>query len=262
VDPTTLLFWEKTKLIYQERHLACQHRLLHHPHRVGCDFHLHLLQQQLPSVADWKRGGLLGPDAERVMTLLSVALAHVRFWRGGKEAYPAAMHFLILWGTILVFLGKGIRLFSLLTGLTVPTQSVYLFASSLSEIGGVIIIIGRPWLSGGDSSSSPTDSIRNPMTTLNTSGSFLILLTGFLIKGTADACGRESSPGCFSWAPFSATVSRFMLILPSEQLNELLVWHRVLIHAIPALAFFGYIVVSRSSLEHIYLSASTSFIGP
>ncbi len=65
-----------------------------------------------------------------------------RFWRGGKEAYPATLHFLILWGTILVFLGKGIRLFSLLTGLTVPTQSVYLFASSLSEIGGVIIIVG------------------------------------------------------------------------------------------------------------------------
>ena len=50
-----------------------------------------------------------------------------------------------------------------------------------------------------------------------------------------------------------------MLILPSEPLNELLVWHRVLIHAIPALAFFGYIVVSRSSLEHIYLSALNVF---
>jgi len=57
-------------------------------------------------------------------------------------------------------------------------------------------------------------------------------------------------------------VSRFILILPSEALNELLVWHRVLIHVIPALVFFGYIVVSRSSLEHIYLSASMFFIDP
>ena len=64
---------------------------------------------------------------ERLKTFLSVVFGHARFWRG--EGYPGTMHFLIFWGTILVFLGKGIRLFSPLTGLTVPPQGVYLFAS-------------------------------------------------------------------------------------------------------------------------------------
>ncbi|MEI9479785.1 MAG: hypothetical protein WCO26_24885, partial [Deltaproteobacteria bacterium] len=76
---------------------------------------------------------------ERLKTFLSVVFGHARFWR---EGYPGTMHFLIFWGTFFVFLGKGIRLFSLLTGLTVPPQGIYLFASSISEIGGGLIILG------------------------------------------------------------------------------------------------------------------------
>jgi nitrate reductase gamma subunit len=89
---------------------------------------------------------------------------------------------------------------------------------------------------------------------------FVILLTGYLIKGYRLALVGGALPtDSFSWAPISSTLSRFMLVLPSEALNELLFWHRVLIHAIPAIAFFGYMVFSRSSLEHIYLSALNVF---
>ena len=80
---------------------------------------------------------------ERLKTFLTVAFGHARFWRRGKEGYPAAMHFLIFWGAVLVFLGKGIRLFSMLTGLTAPPQGVYLFASFISEIGGGLIKRGE-----------------------------------------------------------------------------------------------------------------------
>jgi Fe-S oxidoreductase/nitrate reductase gamma subunit len=195
--------------------------------------------------------------SERVKTLVSVALGHARFWR---EGYPGTMHFLILWGTLFVFLGKGIRIISLLTGLTVPPQGIYLFASSISEIGGALILFGggmavvrRFILKPSRLDSKPDDHLKYLWV-------FVILLTGYLIKGYRLALVGGALPtDSFSWAPISSTLSRFMLVLPSEALNELLFWHRVLIHAIPAIAFFGYMVFSRSSLEHIYLSALNVF---
>ena len=41
---------------------------------------------------------------ERLKTFLTVVFGHARFWRQGTEAYPGTMHFLIFWGTVLVFL--------------------------------------------------------------------------------------------------------------------------------------------------------------
>jgi Fe-S oxidoreductase len=260
VDPTYLQFWEKQNafirnVIWPVSIGSCIILI-----GLAAIFVYTFWQQHYRLWRLGKEEDCSGQIPERVKTFVSVALGHARFWRGGKEAYPATMHFLILWGTILVFLGKGIRLFSLVTGLTVPTQGVYLFASSLSEIGGVIIILGaamavlrRFILKPSRLDSKPDDHLKYVWV-------FLILLTGYLIKGyRLVLAGGILPPGVFSWAPISSTVSRFILILPSEQLNELFVWHRVLIHAIPAIAFFGYIVVSRSSLEHIYLSALNIF---
>jgi nitrate reductase gamma subunit len=198
--------------------------------------------------------------SERLKTFLAVVFGHARFWRGGKEGYPALMHFLIFWGAVFVFLGKGIRLFSPLTGLTAPPQCIYLFASLISEIGGGLILIGaamavvrRFILKPPRLDSKPDDHLKYVWV-------FLILLTGYLIKAYRMVlAGGSLPPDAFSWAPISSTLSRFMLILPSEPLNELFVWHRVLIHAIPAVALFGYIVVSRTSLEHIFLSALNVF---
>ncbi|MBM4324640.1 MAG: hypothetical protein FJ115_13855, partial [Deltaproteobacteria bacterium] len=76
---------------------------------------------------------------KRLKTLLAVTFGHVRFW---KESLPGAMHFFIFIGTLLIFLGKGIRLFSFLTGLTIPPQTIYLVASLMSEIGGLLVLLG------------------------------------------------------------------------------------------------------------------------
>ncbi|MCJ7640292.1 MAG: hypothetical protein MUO29_00200, partial [Desulfobacterales bacterium] len=45
--------------------------------------------------------------ATRLKGFFSVALANITIW---KELYPGTMHFLILWGTIVVFVGKIVRL--------------------------------------------------------------------------------------------------------------------------------------------------------
>ena len=190
---------------------------------------------------------------ERLKTFLNVVFGHAGFWR---EGYPGTMHFLIFWGTLFVFLGKGIRIFSLLTGLTVPPQGIYLFASSISEIGGGLIVLGGVMAVVRRFVVKPSRLDSKPDDHLKYLWVFVILLTGYLVKGYRLALTGGSLPtDSFLWAPISSIMSRFMLILPSDALNELLVWHRVLIHIIPATLFFGYIVVSRSSLEHIYLSA-------
>jgi len=194
---------------------------------------------------------------ERLKTFLAVVFGHARFWR---EGYPGTMHFLIFWGTLSVFLGKGIRLFSFLTELTVPPQDIYLFASLLSEIGGGLILLGGVMAVVRRFIVKPSRLDSKPDDHLKYLWIFLILLTGYLIKGYRMVLAGGSLPThTYSWAPISSILSRFMFVLPSEPLNELLVWHRVLIHAIPALVFFGYWVVSRSSLEHIYLSALNVF---
>jgi Fe-S oxidoreductase/nitrate reductase gamma subunit len=201
-----------------------------------------------------------GQTLKRLKTFLAVVLGHVRFWREGTEAYPGAMHFLIFWGTLFVFLGKFIRLFSPLTGLTAPPHSVYLFASFISEVGGVIILVGAVMAVLRRFVVKPPRLDSKPDDHLKYVWLFVILLTGYLVKGYRLMLAGGSLPAdSFMWAPISSSVSRFVLILPSEPLNELFVWHRVLIHAIPALALFGYIVMSRTSLEHIYLSALNVF---
>ncbi|MGB9629154.1 MAG: hypothetical protein ACPL6D_10875, partial [Thermodesulfobacteriota bacterium] len=181
---------------------------------------------------------------KRLKTFLKVVFGHARFWR---EGYPGMMHFMIFWGTLFIFLGKGIRLFSPLTGITTPPQAIYLYASFLSEMGGGVILIGalmavirRFILKPQRLDSKPDDHLKYLW-------AFMILLTGYLIKGYRLALeGGNLPPGSFAWAPISSLFTPFLLVLPSEPLNELLLWHRVLIHAIPATLLFGYIVVSRS----------------
>jgi Fe-S oxidoreductase len=85
-------------------------------------------------------------------------------------------------------------------------------------------------------------------------------MTGYLIKGfRIDATEVNVPPDWLSWAPVSYLISRFILILPTEPLNELLIWHRIFIHAIPAFLLFAYVIVSHSPLQHSFLSPINIF---
>ncbi len=189
---------------------------------------------------------------KRLKTLFAVMFGHARFWR---EPLPGTMHFLIFGGTFLIFWGKGIRLFSFLTGLTIPPQNIYLVASFLSELGGVLVLLGggiaivrRYVFRPSRLDSKPDDRLKYIL-------GFIILMTGYLVKSYRMAVIEGTLPSdSFLWAPVSTLLSNFMLIQPSEPLNEILIWHRVLIHAIPATILAGYMIVSRSSLQHLFLS--------
>jgi Fe-S oxidoreductase/nitrate reductase gamma subunit len=194
---------------------------------------------------------------KRVKTLLAVTFGHMRFW---KEPYPGTMHFLIFWGAVLLFLGKIVRLFSYLVGLSIPPQAIFEYASFISEIGGLLVIIGGAMAAYRRYILKPSRLETTPERSLIFVWGVTLLITGYLAKGYRIAIiGAAFSSDWLSWAPISYAVSHFFLIFPKAPLNELLVWHRVLIHAIPAFLFFAYVFVTRTPLQHFFLSPINVF---
>ena len=195
--------------------------------------------------------------ASRLMTALAVAVPHVRFIRRG-EFYPGFMHLFIFGGTGLLFLGKIVRLFSL-GGVSVPPQNIYVYASLVSEIGGVGILVGgamavlRRYVLRPDRLDTKEDD-----TLVYLLGSILVL-TGFMIKGYRIATSEVQPTDWASWSPVGYLLSRAFLTFGASAKNELLVWHRVLIHAIPAVFLIGYMWVARSRLQHIVFSPLNVF---
>lgn len=193
----------------------------------------------------------------RLKTLLAVTFGHLRFW---KELYPGAMHFSIFWGAILVFTGKIVRLFSYPVGLTNPPQNIFKYASCVSEIGGLLIIVGGCLAVYRRYVVKPPRLETKPTNTLIYLWGSVLLMTGYFVKGYRIALiGGSAVPDWLSWAPISYLISRFFLILPTQPLNELLVWHRVLIHALPAFLFFAYVFMTRTPLQHFFLSPINVF---
>ena len=201
-----------------------------------------------------------GQLTARLKTLLAVTFANFRILER-KEIYPGLTHVLIFWGILLVFLGKIVRLFSYPVGLTNPPQAVFLCASFVSEVGGVMAVIGGCLAGIRRYILKPSRLETKPDRTLIFVWGFVLLATGYLVKGYRIAAfGVSVSPDWFSWAPVSYLLSRVLLILPSPALNELLVWHRALIHAIPAILLFAYVIVSHTPLKHTFLSPLNVFL--
>jgi Fe-S oxidoreductase/nitrate reductase gamma subunit len=195
--------------------------------------------------------------ATRLKTLLAVTFGHLRFW---KELYPGTMHFLIFWGVILIFTGKIVRLFSYPVGLTNPPQNIFKYASCVSEIGGLLVIVGGCLAVYRRYVVKPPRLETKPTNTLIYFWGAVLLMTGYFVKGYRIALiGGSAVPDWLSWAPVSYLISRFFLILPTQPLNELLVWHRVLIHALPAFLFFAYVFITRTPLQHFFLSPINVF---
>jgi Fe-S oxidoreductase len=198
-----------------------------------------------------------GQIVTRLKMALAVAFANLRTWR---EVYPGTMHFLIFWGVLLIFLGKIVRLFSYPMGLTNPPQTIFLYASFLSEAAGVLVLFGGGLAVVRRYIIKPSRLDTKPDNNVIFILGFMIILTGYFIKGyRLVATGVGIAPGWFSWAPVSYLLSNFFLILPSAPLNELLVVHRILIHVVPVILFFVYIIVSRSNLKHMFLSPLNVF---
>jgi Fe-S oxidoreductase/nitrate reductase gamma subunit len=193
----------------------------------------------------------------RLMTTLAVAISNVRILRV-KELYPGLMHTLIFGGTALLIVGKIIRLFSF-GGITTPPQSIYLFASLIAEIGGVLIAIGGGMAIYRRYIKKPSRLDTVPDDTLVFVWAFIIVLTGFMIKGYRIATSDISPVDWAMWSPVGYLFSKAFPPFLTEIRNEILVWHRVLFHTIPAFVFLGYIWVNRSRMQHILISPLNVF---
>lgn len=193
----------------------------------------------------------------RLISTLAVAIANIRILRW-NELYPGLMHLFMFGGAALFVLGKIIRLFSFI-GLTVPPQSIYLYASLISEIGAVLILIGGGMAVYRRYIRRPPRLDTVSEDTLVFVWAFLLILTGFMIKGFRIAISEVSPPDWAMWSPVGYLISHAFPTFVTEIENEILVWHRTLIHAIPAFAFLGYIWVIRSRLQHILLAPLNVF---
>jgi Fe-S oxidoreductase/nitrate reductase gamma subunit len=170
------------------------------------------------------------------------------------------MHFLIVWGTILLVLGKIVRLFSYVVGLDIPPQDVFLYASFASEIGGVMIIIGGIIAIIRRYIVRPSRLDNKPDDALVFLWVFVVLVTGYLTKGYRIAASETGSPAdWFLWSPVGYYISKILPTFPTEHKNEILVWHRAVIHTVPAFVLLAYIFISRTRLQHIWLSPLNVF---
>ena len=204
----------------------------------------------------WKLGqpeDRSGNWVARLMTTLAVAVANIRIIRS-RELYPGIMHACLFGGSALLILGKVVRLFSYITGLTNPPQSVYLFASFISEIGGAIAIIGGLLAIIRRYIIKPARLDTKPDDTLLYIWAGIIILTGFMVKGYRIASGDASPTDWAMWSPVGYFLSYIFPTFLVAATNEILVWHRAIIHTIPATILLGYIWINRSRLQHILIS--------
>jgi Fe-S oxidoreductase/nitrate reductase gamma subunit len=195
---------------------------------------------------------------QRLVTTLAVAVANIRIIRR-NELYPGIMHALIFGGTALLILGKIVRLFSYTVTLTVPPQSVFLYFSLVSEIGGVLIIIGGIMAVIRRYIIRPPRLDNKPDDSLVYIWVFIIILTGYMIKGYRIAISEVSPADWATWSPVGYLISHIFPTFLTEARNEILVWHRAIIHTVPAFILLGYIWLNRSRLQHILLSPLNVF---
>ncbi|MDD4858875.1 MAG: (Fe-S)-binding protein [Dehalococcoidales bacterium] len=204
----------------------------------------------------WKLGqpeDRSGNALTRLLTTLAVAVANIRIIRQ-KELYPGIMHACLFGGTALLFTGKIIRLVSYLTGITTPPQSIYLFASLISEIGGAIIIIGGCLAIFRRYILKPERLDTKPEDSLVFIWAGIIVLTGFMVKGYRIASSDIIPPDWWMWSPVGYLLSYVMRTFALAARNDILVWHRAVIHTVPAAIILGYMWINRSRLQHIVIS--------
>jgi Fe-S oxidoreductase/nitrate reductase gamma subunit len=209
----------------------------------------------------WKRGAKESRTDNmfgRIKTTLGVVVGYTRMM---NEAYPGWMHFLILWGTAMFVIGKLIRLFSYFVHISSPPQDVFLAASFVSEVGAALIIIGgllaifRRYILRPKRLDTKFDDTQVFLFV------FIILISGFMIKGYRIAVSEVPLNGFgeWWWSPIGYWFSKIFMVFPIDYRNEILIWHRVVIHTAIAFFFLALILAYRSRLHHIVLSPMNIF---
>ena len=209
----------------------------------------------------WGRGGKESRTDNmfgRIKTTVGVAVGYTRML---SEAYPGWMHLMILWGTALFVMGKIIRLFSYTVHISSPPQTVFLAASLASEVGAALIIVGgllaifRRYILKPPRLDTKFDDTQLFLFV------FVIIISGFMIKGFRIAESQVPLNGWreWWWSPIGYGFSKIFMVFPDAYRNQILTWHRVVIHTFVAFVFLAMILIYRSRLHHVLLSPMNVF---
>ncbi len=215
----------------------------------------------------WKLGqpeDRSGNWLSRIRTTLAVAVANVRIIRL-HELYPGTMHAMMFGGAALLFLGKIVRLFSYVTGLTNPPQSIYLSFSLVSEIGGLLIIIGgvmavvrRYILRPPRLDNKPEDMVALLLIVF-------VVIGGFFVEAFRVAATElPTTPDWALWSPGGLLLAKAFSGM-SE--SALLTGHQISwwIHMVMAFGAIAYVSLAWNRLWHIIISPLNVFfrsLGP
>ncbi|MBI4283843.1 MAG: (Fe-S)-binding protein, partial [Chloroflexi bacterium] len=88
---------------------------------------------------------------------------------------------------------------------------------------------------------------------------FLLVLTGFMVKGFRIATSDVAPTDWAMWSPVGYLFSKAFITYTSGARNEILVWHRTLFHVVPSFIFLVYIWVNRSRLQHLLFAPLNVF---
>jgi len=196
-----------------------------------------------------------------IRTTIMDILIHRRFLR---EPYPGIMHFLILWGFIIMLLGSAVDAVTHHIGRDV-VGSAYLWFSLTLDIAGVMMLVGiimaayRRYIQKPERLNTILDD------GVVISLLVLIILTGYAIEGLRLAATELTAHP--DWAVWSPVGLVFAKAFSSMSPGLLLFWHQFLwwFHSIIVIGAIVYTALRFSKLQHIVVSPLNVFfrtLGP
>lgn len=190
-------------------------------------------------------------------------LANLAGWVTGlgkmaRDRYAAVMHFLILWGFIILFIGTTLVFLEHQTPLHFFYGTFYLASSLIIDLGGIAFLAGLGMAvyrryaerTGRLAPSHWVDAMLALMIAVG--------LTGFLLEGARIAVSMPDFEW-FSFAGYGLALALRAAGITAEQATEV---HRFtwVVHAALSIAFFG--VATAYFFRHIVISAASVALKP
>ena len=188
-------------------------------------------------------------------------LAHRRFLR---DPYPGIMHFIMFWGWVILLLASAVDAVTYYSGLHI-TGTPYLWFSLISDIGGLLVLIGIIMAAYRRYILKPQrlNTLLDDAIGMALIGA--ILITGFMVEGLRQAATEISThPDWAVWSPVGLVFAKAFAGMSQASFSF---WHRFLwwFHAVLTMGFFVYAALVFSKLQHMVVSPLNVFfrsLGP
>jgi Fe-S oxidoreductase/nitrate reductase gamma subunit len=192
---------------------------------------------------------------ERLRGLLVEVFAHRRPLR---DPLPGVAHLLIFYGFLAQFVATSLIALQEWTGIHFLRGSFYLGYSLLSDVFGLLGLVGLGIAFWRRAVTRPArlHSVLDDWVALGLL--LLIFVQGFVVEGLRIAVTElEQQPGLAPWSPGGYAVALALAGLPPDALRAV---HRVTwwFHGVTALAFLGYLAYGK--LAHIFYGAANVFL--